>query len=82
MRFGEEEFASVGISVGSASYPKDGEALNDLIVVADKAMYRAKAVNKLHRDITPADIVAAAVFDAEPITNEELEELIMSSASN
>src|SRR5690606_5510982 len=82
VRLGEEEFASVGISVGSASFPKDGEALNDLIVVADKAMYRAKAINKLHRDIPPAEIAAAAVFDAEPITNDELEELIVSSASN
>ncbi len=82
MRFGEEEFASVGISVGSASFPKDGEALNDLIVVADKAMYRAKAVNRLHRDIPPANIADIEGFDTEQAADEAFEDLIVSSASN
>lgn len=80
MRFGEEEFASVGISVGSASFPKDGEQFNDLIVVADKAMYRAKAGNKSRPDIRPEDAIGPDTF--KDIADEALEELIVSSASN
>lgn len=51
MTFGEEEHASVGISLGSASFPKDGEQMHDLIAVADKAMYRVKASRKTVRKL-------------------------------
>ncbi len=47
MTFGEEEHASVGISIGSASFPKDGEQMHDLIAVADKAMYRVKSAHRV-----------------------------------
>lgn len=46
MTFGDDEFARVGVSVGSASFPKDGQQLYDLIAVADKEMYKAKAGNR------------------------------------
>lgn len=36
----------VGVSVGSASYPGQGESFEDLLIAADKAMYRAKAFHK------------------------------------
>lgn len=36
----------VGVSVGSASYPAQGESFEDLLIAADKAMYRAKAFHK------------------------------------
>lgn len=36
----------VGVSVGSASYPAQGETFEDLLIAADKAMYRTKAFHK------------------------------------
>lgn len=38
--------ASVGVSVGSAGYPAQGESFEDLLIAADKAMYRTKAFHK------------------------------------
>ena len=38
--------ARVGISVGSAVYGVDGETLDQLLVAADQAMYRAKSTHK------------------------------------
>lgn len=38
--------ARVGISVGSAVYGKDGQTLDQLLVAADQAMYRAKSQHK------------------------------------
>ncbi len=39
--------ARVGISVGTAAYGIDGETLDQLLVAADQAMYRAKSKHKL-----------------------------------
>lgn len=39
--------ARVGISVGTARYGVDGETLEQLLVAADQAMYRAKSSHKL-----------------------------------
>jgi diguanylate cyclase (GGDEF)-like protein len=46
--------ARVGISVGSAVYGVDGETLDQLLVAADQAMYRAKSTHKngLFRAVT------------------------------
>jgi len=38
--------ARVGISVGSAVFGVDGETLDQLLVAADQAMYRAKSTHK------------------------------------
>jgi diguanylate cyclase (GGDEF)-like protein/putative nucleotidyltransferase with HDIG domain len=38
--------ARVGISVGSAVYGVDGETLDQLLIAADQAMYRAKSTHK------------------------------------
>src|SRR6266542_7094896 len=38
--------AVVGISVGTATYGVDGETLDQLLVAADQAMYRAKSAHK------------------------------------
>ena len=43
---GDGSVAVVGISVGSSSFPNHGETFDQLIVAADKAMYRAKAFHK------------------------------------
>ncbi|MCZ2390097.1 MAG: diguanylate cyclase [Acidobacteria bacterium] len=39
-------YASVGVSVGSASFPEKGESLDQLVVAADRTMYRRKADRK------------------------------------
>ncbi|MBC8031617.1 MAG: diguanylate cyclase [Pyrinomonadaceae bacterium] len=41
--------ARVGISVGTATYGVDGETLDQLLVAADQAMYRAKSTHKLDK---------------------------------
>lgn len=41
--------ARVGISVGTATYGADGETLDQLLVAADQAMYRAKSTHKLDK---------------------------------
>jgi diguanylate cyclase (GGDEF)-like protein/putative nucleotidyltransferase with HDIG domain len=38
--------AKVGVSLGAASYPQSGESLDQIIIAADKAMYRIKAFRK------------------------------------
>jgi diguanylate cyclase (GGDEF)-like protein len=38
--------ARVGISVGASIYGVDGETLDQLLVAADQAMYRAKSTHK------------------------------------
>jgi diguanylate cyclase (GGDEF)-like protein len=50
--------ARVGISVGSAVYGTDGETLDQLVIAADEAMYRAKSNHK-------ASIFADASPDGE-----------------
>ncbi len=43
---GDELSACVGVSVGSSSFPNHGESFDQLIVAADRAMYRTKAFHK------------------------------------
>lgn len=49
LRVRPDRYAKVGISVGTAKYGADGETLDQLIMAADRAMYRAKASHKLAR---------------------------------
>lgn len=42
-----ENYASVGVSIGSSSYPSCGETFDQMIVAADKAMYRRKTRRRL-----------------------------------
>jgi GGDEF domain-containing protein len=41
--------ARVGISVGTATFGVEGETLDQLLVAADQAMYRAKSGHKLDK---------------------------------
>lgn len=43
---GDGRFAKVGVSIGTASYPQDGELLDQLLIAADKAMYEIKQKRK------------------------------------
>lgn len=42
-----EKYASVGVSIGSSSYPSSGDTFDQMIVAADKAMYRRKTRRRL-----------------------------------
>jgi len=41
-----DKYARVGISVGMATFELDGETLDQLLIVADQAMYRVKSEHK------------------------------------
>jgi diguanylate cyclase (GGDEF)-like protein len=43
---GDDRFAKVGISIGAAAYPFNGDALDQVVIAADKAMYAVKADRK------------------------------------
>jgi diguanylate cyclase (GGDEF)-like protein/putative nucleotidyltransferase with HDIG domain len=47
--------ARVGISIGTSTYGADGETLDQLLVAADQAMYRAKSSHKLDK-ISKSDL--------------------------
>ena len=51
--------ARVGISAGSAVYGVDGETLDQLLVAADQAMYRAKSTHK-------TSLIRAANLESRP----------------
>lgn len=46
-----DQHARVGISVGTATFAQNGETLDQLLVAADQAMYRAKSENKQRRNL-------------------------------
>lgn len=43
---GDGRFASVGVSIGNAAYPNNGETLDQIVIAADKAMYAVKERRK------------------------------------
>ena len=59
-----ERFAAVGISIGAAAYPHQGETLEKVLIAADKAMYATKAAHK-QAGSKPADelVIDEAVKD-------------------
>jgi len=75
-------YAQVGISLGSASYPDHGETLDSLIEAADKAMYIEKEANRRRVKIQKDEELAKqlGVVELQPdsysiIENVEVEEL-------
>jgi len=68
--------ARVGISVGTATYGIEGETLDQLLVVADQAMYRAKSSHKLDKiskkALPPAEIIEFKDGDLAELENENL----------
>jgi diguanylate cyclase (GGDEF)-like protein len=57
--------AHVGISVGTATFGLDGETLDQLLVAADQAMYRAKSDHKLQKISREAEVAIPAVVEME-----------------
>ena len=46
---GKKGNARVGISIGAACYPREGETLDQVLIAADQNMYSAKAAHKRQR---------------------------------
>ncbi len=57
------KFASVGVSLGSSSYPVHGETFNQMIVAADKAMYERKSRRKMINPAKPIKPKAVQIED-------------------
>ncbi|HVS21072.1 MAG TPA: sensor domain-containing diguanylate cyclase, partial [Pyrinomonadaceae bacterium] len=68
--------ARVGISVGSAVYGVDGETLDQLLVAADQAMYRAKSAHKTGPLGAAKFISSPAQSGAEPVVENSPDVLI------
>lgn len=56
---GGGRFSTVGVSIGHAEYPKNGETLDQIVIAADKAMYAVKERHK--RSVN--DLGSERVFD-------------------
>jgi diguanylate cyclase (GGDEF)-like protein/putative nucleotidyltransferase with HDIG domain len=57
--------ARVGISVGTATYAVEGETLDQLLVAADQAMYKAKSTHKLEKISKQVELASLPVVDLE-----------------
>lgn len=65
-------FARVGVSLGAASYPQDGNNFDQMVISADKAMYSVKSIRKQQQkqqqiklQTTAMSIVPAQSFAGE-----------------
>jgi len=58
--------ARVGISVGTATFGADGETLDQLLVAADQAMYRAKSSHKLDKLSLEQDLSRKISMETKP----------------
>ncbi len=63
--------ARVGISVGTATYGIEGETLDQLLVAADQAMYRAKSGHKLEKlsKQSPAPSVSMMELESDELAS-------------
>jgi diguanylate cyclase (GGDEF)-like protein len=50
---GRDQQARVGISVGTATFDRDGDTLDQLLIAADDQMYRMKSSHRLERSLPP-----------------------------
>ena len=57
--------ARVGISVGTATYGIEGETLDQLLVAADQAMYRAKSCHKLDKMSKQSEAASDGMVELE-----------------
>lgn len=73
---GNNEFAKVGVSIGTADFPLKGESLDQVIISADKAMYSVKDIHKrrkavIERERSQIHRLNAEVFPPRPLPKSE-----------
>jgi diguanylate cyclase (GGDEF)-like protein/putative nucleotidyltransferase with HDIG domain len=62
-----ETRARVGISIGASTFGEDGETLDQLLIAADQAMYRAKSAHKTASVPVPQVPAAAEITVSESV---------------
>lgn len=67
--------ARVGISVGTSTYGVDGETLDQLLMAADQAMYRAKSLHKLYKASMPEPVSRSNQFENDKLIKAEHDEM-------
>jgi len=63
----DDQYASVGVSLGSAGYPASGETFDQMIIAADKIMYERKVNRKRLARIAQTDLISRPV--GHPMSN-------------
>ena len=63
---GRGRYARVGISLGTATFRVNGDSLDQLLINADKEMYRVKSTHRLERSVPPTPIPKADEIAALP----------------
>lgn len=63
---GRGRYARVGISLGTATFRVNGDSLDQLLMNADKEMYRVKSTHRLERSVPPSPIPKADEIAAMP----------------
>jgi len=74
MHVRSDKHARVGISVGTATFDIDGETLDQLLIVADQAMYRVKSDHKLNGAV-------AVTTQPDPVAQKQDDELVSVSVN-
>ena len=64
---GRGRYARVGISLGTSTFRVNGDSLDQLLMNADKEMYRVKSTHRLERSIPPPPIPKADEIAALPV---------------
>ena len=70
---GDGKFANVGVSLGAAAYPRNGETLDQIIIAADKAMYEVKGQRKAILRQQLEARTPLKVKDDQPVPIDEVE---------
>lgn len=73
---GNNEFARVGVSIGTADFPSKGESLDQIIIAADKAMYSVKDLHKrkkvlLEKQTIQINRLNTEIFQPKPLPKPE-----------
>jgi diguanylate cyclase (GGDEF)-like protein len=68
--------AKVGISIGASVFGVDGETLDQLLIAADQAMYRAKSAHKTGALPAPMSLETEAETSVEPSAQSAPQDLI------
>lgn len=73
--------ARVGISIGTSTYGIEGETLDQLLVAADQAMYRAKSSHKLEKSAQQAAAASIVKLENENLAEVENDNLASTSVN-
>lgn len=70
------EFARVGVSIGTADFPDKGESLDQVIIAADKAMYSVKDLHKrkkvlIEKQMIQINKLNTEIFQPKPLPKPE-----------